>query len=354
MNPQFWQGKRVFVTGHTGFKGSWLCLWLKSMGADVTGYALPRAIESSLFALAAVGEGMHSVLADVRDPQRLTAALMQAKPDVVIHMAAQALVRYSYHHPVETYAVNVMGTVNLLEAVRQCESVQSVLVVTSDKCYENREREAGYGEDEAMGGYDPYSSSKGCAELVVAAYRQSFFEGGKRVAIATARAGNVIGGGDWSEDRLIPDMVRAFTAGERVTIRNPSAVRPWQHVFEALHGYVLLLERMHEQPESFSQAWNFGPEDKDARDVAWIVEQFANAWGDADWSVEADAQSLHEAHLLKLDCSKARARLNWKPVLELEQAIAWIADWYRCHRDGGDMAAFSIRQMKTYQSELLS
>jgi len=253
-----------------------------------------------------------------------------------------------------------MGTVHLLEAVRRCDSVTSVLVVTSDKCYENREREAGYREDEAMGGFDPYSSSKGCAELVVAAYRQSFFEADKKVAVATARAGNVIGGGDWSEDRLIPDMVRAFAAGETVTIRNPGAVRPWQHVFEALHGYLLLLERMGEgtreqrgeQLESYAQAWNFGPEDSDARDVGWIVAQFSQSWGESAWRIEEDSHALHEAHLLKLDCSKARERLHWQPVLSLQESLQWIALWYRCFYDDGDVQALSLQQLDDYQVRL--
>jgi len=350
MNASFWQGRRVFVTGHTGFKGGWLCLWLKQLGADVTGYALAPATVPSLFDTAAVATGMHSAIGDIRDQEKLSQAMLEARPEVVIHMAAQALVRYSYQHPVETYEVNVMGTVNLLEAVRSCDSVKSVLLITSDKCYENKEREAGYREDEAMGGYDPYSNSKGCAELVVSAYRQSFFDNGKHVAIATARAGNVIGGGDWSADRLIPDMVRAFIAGESVVIRNPGAVRPWQHVFEALHGYLLLLERMAVQPSIFSQPWNFGPADADARDVAWIVEKFVHTWGNAEWRVEPDAANLHEAHLLRLDCSKARRELGWEPVLELEQTIAWIADWYRSFYEGRDMRELSLEQLQNFQN----
>jgi len=328
-------------------------LWLKKLGAEVIGYALEPVTEPSLFAVAAVADSMHSIVGDVREREELTQAMLEAKPDVVIHMAAQALVRYSYQHPVETYEVNVMGTVNLLEAVRSCDSVKSVLVITSDKCYENREREAGYQEHEPMGGFDPYSNSKGCAELVVSAYRQSFFENGKRVAIATARAGNVIGGGDWSEDRLLPDMVRAFSAGEEVVIRSPSAVRPWQHVFEALHGYLLLLERMNDKPQSFSQGWNFGPDEQDARDVAWIVERFVSSWGDAAWCIEPDDKNLHEAHLLKLDCSKARCELAWVPVLELGQAIEWIADWYRHHHDGEDMLEYSNQQLNAYQSKVM-
>jgi len=353
VNPSLWKGKRVFITGHTGFKGGWLCLWLKKLGAEVTGYALPPITTPSLFTAAHVQDGMCSLIGDVANRERLANAMAEAKAEVVIHLAAQALVRYSYQHPVETYATNVMGTVHVLEAVRHCDSVRSVLVVTSDKCYENRERKAGYREDEAMGGFDPYSNSKGCAELVVAAYRQSFFTEQGRVAVATARAGNVIGGGDWSADRLIPDMVRAFCAGEAVCIRNPDAVRPWQHVFEALHGYLLLLENMMENPSAFSQAWNFGPEDADARDVAWIVKQFVSQWNsnlcDADWRIEREIGSLHEAHILRLDCSKARRELNWRPVLDFELTLQWIADWYRCYYSKKDVLALSQRQLDEFQ-----
>jgi len=351
MNVAFWKGKKVFVTGHTGFKGSWLCMWLKRLGAEVTGYALEPATDPNLFLAAHVDDGMESLIGDIRDRHDLAKAMFAARPEVVIHMAAQSLVRYSYHHPVETYETNVMGTVNLLEAGRQCDSVKSVLVVTSDKCYENQERDIGYQEHEPMGGFDPYSSSKGCAELVVSAYRKSFFEGGSRVGIATARAGNVIGGGDWSEDRLIPDMVRAFAVGESVIIRNPGSVRPWQHVFEALRGYLLLLERMGDDPWSFSQAWNFGAADDDARDVAWIVEQLASAWGGAQWHIEAEAKAekLHEAHCLKLDCSKARQKLNWRPVVNIDQALQWTADWYRAYYSEHDAALISGQQLDKFQ-----
>jgi len=318
----------------------------------VTGYALKPTATPNLFATAHIDDGMNSMIADIRDIEVLKKAMFDARSEIVIHMAAQALVRYSYQYPVETYEVNVMGTVNMLEAVRGCDSVRSVLVVTSDKCYENQEREAGYQEHEKMGGFDPYSNSKGCAELVVSAYRQSFFKNGKDVAIATARAGNVIGGGDWSKDRLLPDMVRAFSAGVEVVIRNPTAVRPWQHVLEALHGYLLLLERMDDKQEAFSQAWNFGPDEQDARDVAWITERFVSSWGDAKWRVESDGENLYEAHLLKLDCSKARRELAWVPVLELDQAIEWVSDWYRHHHDGGDMLAYSMQQLRAYQSKV--
>lgn len=349
MNPGFWSGKRVFITGHTGFKGGWLSLWLKSLGAKVTGFALAPGTDPSLFEVARVDQGIDSIIGDVRDRQFLARCLAEAEPDMVIHMAAQPLVRYSYRHPVETYETNVMGTVNLLEAVRQTASVRAVLVITSDKCYENREREEGYREDEAMGGYDPYSNSKGCAELVVSAYRRSFFEPGEQVAIASARAGNVIGGGDWSEDRLLPDMVRSFSAGETVKIRNPFAVRPWQHVFEALSGYLLLLERMWHEPGKYSGGWNFGPEDKDTRDVGWIVERFASLWGQADWLVEGDVQKLHEAGILRLDCSKARQQLGWDTALPLDTALEWIAEWYRCYYDGGDIVGVSERQLEAFR-----
>jgi len=354
MHPDFWQGKRVLLTGHTGFKGSWLSLWFKKLGAEVIGYALEPATTPSLFGVTKVADGIHSVIGDVRDRENLIKCMKAAKPDIVIHMAAQALVRYSYHNPVETYEVNVMGTVNLLEAVRASDSVRSVLVITSDKCYENRERNEGYREDEAMGGFDPYSSSKGCTELVVSAYRQSFFESGKKVAVATARAGNVIGGGDWSDDRLIPDMARSFSRGETVTIRHPFAIRPWQHVFEALHGYLLLLEKMWDQPLSFSEAWNFGPDESDAKTVSWIVEYFANLWGEADWFVKEDIQQLHEAAILRLDSTKAREKLGWVPSLDLGAALKGIVLWYRCHYESGDIISLSNHQLDEFQQLVTS
>lgn len=354
MNLSHWKGRRVFITGHTGFKGSWLCIWLKQLGAIVTGYALEPTTEPSLFRVAEVADGMDSIIGDIRDRKKLASALYSAQPEVVIHMAAQALVRYSYQHPVETYEVNVMGTVNLLEAVRGCNSVRSVLVVTSDKCYENQEREIGYREGEAMGGYDPYSSSKGCTELVVSAYRKSFFSGEQRIAVATARAGNVIGGGDWSEDRLIPDMVRSFSAGKTVSIRHPQAIRPWQHVFEALHGYLLLLEKMNIDQNNYSQAWNFGPDDADAKNVAWIVEKFVVGWRGANWKVEGDIDNLHEAHILRLDCRKAREKLAWKPVVDLELALKWISLWYSNFYKQQDVLALSKQQLEEFQGMIAS
>jgi len=351
MDPSFWKGKTVFLTGHTGFKGGWLSLWLESMGTRVIGYALAPQTEPSLFALANVGQSMTSVEADIRDSERLRAALAGSAASVVIHMAAQSLVRESYADPVGTYATNVMGTVNLLEAVRAATDVRAVIVVTSDKCYENRERVAGYCEDEPMGGYDPYSSSKGCAELVTAAYRRSFFGcGPTAVAVASVRAGNVIGGGDWAKDRLVPDTINAFMAGRRVLIRNPSAIRPWQHVLEPLHGYLVLAERLWREGADFAEAWNFGPADEDAKPVSWIVERLASAWGDqAGWDPDGTPQ-LHEAGRLNLDCSKARTRLNFSPCLDLPHALDWIVDWYRAYANKEDMRRFTLAQISRYQS----
>lgn len=357
MDPAFWKSKSVFLTGHTGFKGSWLSLWLESMGARVTGYALPPQTEPSLFSLADVGRTIKSVNADIRDPLRLREALAGSVADVVIHMAAQSLVRESYADPVGTYATNVMGTVNLLEAVRATPAVRAVIVVTSDKCYENRERIEGYREDEAMGGYDPYSSSKGCAELVTAAYRRSFFSGGTTggavAAVASVRAGNVIGGGDWAKDRLVPDALNAFIAGRRVLIRNPAAIRPWQHVLEPLRGYLELAEHLWRDGAAYAEAWNFGPDDEDAKPVSWIVERLARNWGEpAGWDADGTPQP-HEAGRLKLDCSKARGRLGWSPQLDLPQALDWIVDWYRAYARKEDMRQFTLGQISHYQSGMM-
>ncbi len=331
LNRSFWRGRRVLVTGHTGFKGAWLSAWLQRMGAEVTGYALAPEGEPNLFRLADIGHGMHSVLDDVRALGALTQTVREARPEVVLHLAAQALVRPSYEDPVGTYATNVMGTVNLLEAVRQSDTVRATVVVTSDKCYENREWEWGYRENEAMGGWDPYSSSKGCAELVAQAYRRSFF-GGK--AVATARAGNVIGGGDWAKDRLIPDVVRSLTAGKKAVIRNPLATRPWQHVLEPLCGYLTLAERLYEEPERYAEGWNFGPSAEDVRPVRWVVDRFVALWGgDSGWEVDKRSHP-HEAHSLTLDCAKAAQRLQWRPALSLDEALVSIVDWYRRQSEG--------------------
>ena len=358
MKPEFWRGKRVFLTGHTGFKGSWMSLWLQSLGARVTGYALKPTTNPNLFDVANVAGGMRSVIGDVRDLQYLQKTMHETMPEIVIHMAAQPLVRYSYINPVETYSTNVMGSVHLLEAVRNIQGVKAVIIVTSDKCYKNREWLWGYREDETMGGYDPYSSSKGCAELVTAAYRSSFFnpksyqEHG--VAVASVRAGNVIGGGDWAEDRLIPDFIRAIVAGKRLAIRSPNAIRPWQHVLEPLSGYLLLAEKLYTDGNLFSEAWNFGPDDNDAKSVEWIVNHLVSHWGDgANFSIDTSAASLHEAHFLKLDCSKAKMQLGWKPQWNVDETIERICAWHKAHLSGQNMKDYVLDEIKQYQLNML-
>ena len=350
----------MFITGHTGFKGSWLCLWLQQLGAEVTGYALQPPTNPSLFEVAQVGQGMHSIIGDIRDGEALASAMKAAAPDVVIHMAAQPLVRYSYIAPVETYSTNVMGTVHLLEAVRKTPSVRAVVNVTSDKCYENKEWIWGYRENEPMGGFDPYSSSKGCAELVTASYRQSFFQSSTinhnpstiphqpSTAVATARAGNVIGGGDWADDRLIPDILRAISEGRPVIIRNPHAIRPWQHVLEPLSGYLQLAQRLYEEGATFAEGWNFGPHDEDAKPVQWIVEQLTQQWGgDASWKLD-NADHPHEAHYLKLDCSKAKMRLDWQPRWDLAHTLEMIVEWQRAYLANEDMRNLTLEQIAAY------
>ena len=354
LNPGFWRGKRVLLTGHTGFKGSWLSLWLQSMGAQVTGYALAPPTNPSLFEMAAVAQGMTSVIGDIRDLAKLQSVFAARQPEIVIHMAAQPLVRYSYQNPVETYSTNVMGTVHLLEAVRNAPGVKAVVNITTDKCYQNREWVWGYRENEPMGGFDPYSNSKGCAELVSAAYRSSFFNADTYaqhgVATATVRAGNVIGGGDWAQDRLIPDILSAFEQGRKVDIRNPHAIRPWQHVMEPLRGYLTLAEQLFEHGPSFGEGWNFGPNDEDAKPVGWIVVQMAALWGtDAQWQVDA-GEHPHEAHYLKLDISKARSRLDWHPALCLKDALALIIDWSKQHQAGANMRQLTLAQLQAYQA----
>ena len=353
MNPEFWSDKVVLVTGHTGFKGAWLSLWLKKLGAKVIGYSLPPPTTPSLFLLAHVADDMESVEGDIRDLEHLGAVITEHRPDIVIHLAAQALVRYSYRNPVETYATNVMGTVHVMEAVRQSESIRALLNVTSDKCYENREWIWGYREVEPLGGHDPYSSSKACAELVTAAYRQSYFTGSDEsvgAVVASARAGNVIGGGDWAEDRLIPDVVRAFLREHAIMIRRPAAVRPWQHVLDPLGGYLLLLERMWDRKNKFDQAWNFGPSANDAKPVRWIVEKMLELWGDkASMELDTSAQP-HEAGMLSLDCSKARTILGWTPRLGLDMALEWTVEWYKAFQRGDDMRGLTEDQIDRYRN----
>lgn len=354
-DPAFWGGRRVFLTGHTGFKGGWLSLWLQSLGAEVTGYSLAPPTAPCLFDLAQVGRGMvSSHIADIRDLPALAAAIESAQPEIVFHLAAQPLVRESYSNPIETYAINVMGTVHLLESVRRAGGVRVVLNVTSDKCYSNQEWVWGYRESEPMGGYDPYSSSKGCSELVSAAYRSSFFNAcayaEHGVAVATARAGNVIGGGDWAKDRLIPDILAAFESGQPVRIRNPHAIRPWQHVLEPLRGYMVLAERLHQCGPNYAEAWNFGPTDEDSKPVGWIVGHMAALWGKgATWHIDAK-EAPHEAAHLKLDISKARTRLNWHPKLSLRQAIGLVMDWSQARQSGADMRLHTLAQIQSYQA----
>ncbi len=350
INPDFWRGKRVFVTGHTGFKGSWLCLWLHELGAVVQGYSLPAPTAPSLFEETRLGHKMGSEYGDIRDLESLTRCMQSFKPEIVLHLAAQSLVRYSYTAPMETYATNVMGTVSLFEAVRSVDSVRAVVNVTSDKCYENREWLWGYRENEAMGGFDPYSSSKGCAELITASYRQSFFKTG-HCAIASARAGNVIGGGDWACDRLVPDLLAAFSNQQTVAIRNPDAVRPWQHVLEPLSGYMQLAEKLYTDGMDFSEAWNFGPRDEEAKPVQWIVEKLTSLWGqNARWQRD-ERPHPHEAHFLKLDCSKARMKLNWQPTWGLEYTLGRIVAWHKAWLDHADMYDYTASEINDYMQK---
>ena len=353
VNAAFWAGRRVFLTGHTGFKGAWLALWLQSLGAEVTGFSLDPPTQPSLFEACRISDSMQDLRGDIREAPALAAALAAARPDVVFHLAAQSLVRASYADPVDTYLTNVMGTVHLLEAVRQHSgSVRAVVNVTSDKCYQNREWLWGYRETDALGGHDPYSNSKACAELVTAAYRASFFGAAPgdpiQPRLATARAGNVIGGGDWAADRLVPDMIRAFSDKRAVVIRHPEAVRPWQHVLDPLSGYLRLAEELCNGGEDAAEGWNFGPAEDEARPVSWIVSQLARAWGDgASWQHDAAAQP-HEAAMLRLDCSKAWGRLGWRSRWSLDESLRRVVAWHRAHLDRADMRAFSLAQLTDY------
>ena len=348
----FYKGKRVFITGHTGFKGSWLSVLLNWLGADIYGYALEPNTNPSLYELAGVDKVVSSAIGDIRDHNFLLKVLKETRPEIIIHMAAQPLVRESYRNPRETYEINVMGTVNLLEAIRHIESVKAVLNVTTDKCYENKEWHWGYRENEPMGGYDPYSNSKGCSELVTSSFRSSFFNPKEYknhgVAIASARAGNVIGGGDWAEDRLIPDFMRAIFKGEKVKIRSPYAIRPWQHVLEPLSGYLALCEKLYSTGTAFAEGWNFGPDDSDAKNVEWISNKICELWGKgASFEIDTNPQP-HEASYLKLDCSKAKSELGWAPGWDIETTLKSIVDWNKTFLAVGNMRAETEKQIIDY------
>lgn len=350
MNPLFWKNRRVLITGHTGFKGAWLSLWLQELGADLCGIALPPNTNPNLFSLANVANNMQSHIADVRDFEKTKKIIRDFKPEIIIHMAAQPLVRYSYQNPIETYATNVMGTVHVLEAAKTCETVKAIVNVTTDKCYENKEWMWGYRENEAMGGYDPYSNSKACSELVTSAYRNSFYQK-LNIGLASARAGNVIGGGDWSQDRLIADIMKSIVAQKPVIIRSPNAIRPWQHVLEPLSGYLLLAEKLFHDAEKYSEGWNFGPHAHEAVTVENIVKKIFSNWTDknAGYVIEPDIDNLHEAHFLKLDITKATTELNWKPKLNIDTTIKWISSWYQAWMKKESMREFTVNQIKYFQ-----
>lgn len=352
INPDFWKNKKVLITGHTGFKGSWLSMWLMSLGADIKGFALAPHTEFSLYDECNLSQNMQSEFGDIRNYETLLSSIKAFNPDIVFHLAAQALVRHSYHHPRETYSTNVMGTLNVFEVIRTIGGVKVIINVTSDKCYENKEWVWGYRETDAMGGYDPYSSSKGCAELLTASYRQSFFHprdyAQHGCALASVRAGNVIGGGDWSDDRLIPDTLKAFQKSESVLIRHPNAIRPWQHVLEPLSGYLMLAERLYANERDYAEGWNFGPLSKNEISVGEIVEMLANLWGEnARWHVDLSAQP-HEAHFLKLDCSKAISQLGWQPKWSIHEAVHKIVNWQKAWLNQQNMFDYCLSEIHQY------
>jgi CDP-glucose 4,6-dehydratase len=348
VDASFWKGKKVYLTGHTGFKGTWMSLWLQDMGAIVKGYSLDVNTKPALFIEANVAEKMESEIGDIRNLELLTESMVCFSPDILIHMAAQPLVRLSYQEPVDTYTTNVIGTVNVLEAARKCSDLKAIVSVTTDKCYENKEWDWGYRESEPMGGYDPYSSSKGCAELVTSAYRRSFFSSEGSASLASARAGNVIGGGDWAEDRLIPDILRAFEKSKPVIIRNPLSTRPWQHVLEPLSGYLVLAQELFLNGDNFAEGWNFGPKDEDCKPVSWILDKMVESWGgNASWSLDKK-NNPHEAGFLKLDCSKASSRLKWKPKWNLQLTLRSIVDWHQIYSNGGDLKKQCLKEINTY------
>lgn len=350
INAGFWKGKRVYLTGHTGFKGSWLSLWLHSLGATVRGYALRPPTNPSLYEGANVLDMIDSEIGDIRNLDQLRKSMVEFNPDILIHMAAQPLVRLSYNEPLDTYDTNVMGTAKVFEAARACPNLRSIVSVTTDKCYENKEWIWGYRENEAMGGYDPYSSSKGCAELITSAYRRSFMQE-KGVGLASARAGNVIGGGDWADDRLIPDILRAFEKNNAVVVRNPLSTRPWQHVLEPLSGYLVLAQKLYEDPEKYAEGWNFGPYDEDAKPVEWILNQMVKQWPNSSWELDSDNHP-HEAGYLKLDIAKAKSELNWQPTWNLDQTLEKIIKWHLAWISKEDMQSLCLEEINEYMRDM--
>jgi CDP-glucose 4,6-dehydratase len=350
VNSKFWKGKRIFLTGHTGFKGSWLSLWLQEMGSVVKGYSLAPNTSPNLFTEAKVIESMDSEIGDIRDLERVTKSMIDFNPDIVLHMAAQPLVRLSYIEPIETYSTNVMGTLNVLEAARKCKNIKAIIAITTDKCYENKELNRGYKEHDPMGGHDPYSSSKGCCELLISSYRRSFFNTSNTAALASARAGNVIGGGDWADNRLIPDILNAFAHSKKVIVRNPSAVRPWQHVLEPLSGYLVLAEKLYLNGKQYAEGWNFGPKDKDCKNVEYILDKIVAHWGEgSSWSLD-DKSNPHEANFLKLDISKSARKLKWKPKWGLDFTLKSTVNWHKQWLSGEDIRKVCISEINHYNS----
>jgi CDP-glucose 4,6-dehydratase len=347
----FFRNKTILVTGHTGFKGSWLSLWLQQLGAKVVGYSLEPPTQPNLFTLANVADGMKSIIGDIIDFKSLLHVIETHKPEIVFHLAAQPLVLYSYNEPIETYATNVLGTVNVFEAIRQVACTKTIVNITTDKCYENKEWHWGYREQDTLGGHDPYSNSKACAELVTSAYRNSYFKK-MNIGLASARAGNVIGGGDWAEKRLVPDIIQACMNHQSVCIRNPYALRPWQHVLEPLSGYLLLAKNLHEKPEQFAEGWNFGPNDDDIKPVEWIADYITKQWSkQASWYIDKQSEKLHEATFLKLDCGKAKSILNWKPRWDLSMGLNKTIEWYQAYQDKQNMREVTLGQIKNYLDE---
>jgi CDP-glucose 4,6-dehydratase len=350
IDKDFWQGKRVFLTGHTGFKGSWLALWLQSLGADVKGYSLNPPTSPSLFNEAKIDSLIESCVGDIRDQDNLRESMLSFNPDILIHMAAQPLVRHSYDAPIETYEVNVIGTAKVLEVARSCSNLKAIVNITTDKCYENDGRPQGYKENDPMGGYDPYSSSKGCAELVTSSYRRSFLQD-QGIGLASVRAGNVIGGGDWANDRLIPDILKSFENGSSVVVRNPKATRPWQHVLEPLSGYLVLAQKLYQNPKEYAEGWNFGPNEQDVKPVDWILDKMVSKWPNSSWELDKNS-SPHEAGFLKLDISKAKSKLGWNPLWSLSDTLEKIVHWHQAWLNKEDMQVVCLAEIKEYTKDM--